>query len=510
MAAPRPETLDAPPRRDPAWVVPAGESQGLVSYLEAIRDGRWIIIGALVACLGMALLYLAQASKVYQTSADLQVTPQPDLPVNVPGVIRESSDPTRSVETVARLVTNAPVAKQVIAKLKLDRTVRGIQKKVDAQPLAESNIVTITAEGSTPEEAKNVADGFANEFVRYRTDQLHAAIAPIITRLETSLGIGPNENPSPGQLADPSSLAAQLLVLRELNAGNDPSVSLASEAELPNSASSPRPLLTVVAATFGGLVIGLVGAFALQLLDPRLRREDQIRSRFRLPILARIPLERRRSSRPLLPSELSLGALDGYQALRAALTTTRRDSLSGRLVLVTGPSPGDGKTTAAINLASTIAAAGKRVILIEADSRRPSIGRALSMEAEVGLASVVTGRRYLVDALMPVGGENAKLRVLLNAADEAPAADVLSHVSADTLLLQAQRLADWVIVDSPPLNHVAETLALAQAVDDLLIVVRLGKTNLRDLSELSEMLAQQDITPAGFVVLGGHARTSYY
>jgi Mrp family chromosome partitioning ATPase len=179
-------------------------------------------------------------------------------------------------------------------------------------------------------------------------------------------------------------------------------------------------------------------------------------------------------------------------------------------VLVTGPSPGDGKTTASINLASTIAAAGKRVILIEADSRRPSIGRALDMQAEVGLASVVTGRRYLVDALMPVGGEDAKLRVLLNAPDEAPAADVLSHLSADTLLLQAQRLADWVVVDSPPLNHVAETLALAQAVDELIIVVRLGHTNFRDLTELAEMLAQQDITPAGFVLLGGHARTGYY
>ena len=190
--------------------------------------------------------------------------------------------------------------------------------------------------------------------------------------------------------------------------------------------------------------------------------------------------------------------------------TARRDSLNGRVVLVTGPSPGDGKTTAAINLASTLAAAGKRVILIEADSRRPSIGRALDMRADVGLASVVTGRRYLVDALLPVGGEDSKLRVLLNSPDEAPAADVLSHLSADTLLLQAQRLADWVIVDSPPLNHVAETLALAQAVEDVVLVVRIGKTNLRDLTELAEMLAQQNIMPAGFVVLGGHARAGYY
>jgi Mrp family chromosome partitioning ATPase len=487
-------------------VVPGGEAQGLVSYIEAIRAGRWIIVGALVACLGMALLYLAQASKVYEATADIQVSAQSDLPVAVPGIIIQSSDPTRDVETVARLSTSPPVIRRVIAKLKLDLSVRDMQKKLSVQPLAESNIVNITAKGSTPEEAKSYADTLGEEFVGYRTQQLYDELDPRIARLKAKGA----DNPQPGDLSNPSSPASQLQVLEQLRDGPDPSVKFVADSELPTSAASPRPALTVAAALMGGGVLGLLGAFGLQLLDPRLRREEQLRARFRLPILARIPLERRRKSRPLLPSELSLGALDGYQALRAALTTTRRDSLAGRVLLVTGPSPGDGKTTAAINLASTIAAAGKRVILIEADSRRPSIGRALEMRAEVGLASVVTGRRYLVDALLPVGSEDAKLRVLLNAPDEAPAADVLSHLSADTLLLQAQRLADWVIVDSPPLNHVAETLALAQAVDDLLVVVRIGKTNLRDLSELSEMLAQQDITPAGFVVLGGHARTGYY
>jgi len=497
---------DSLPRGDAAWLVPGGEAQGLVSYLEAIRSGRWIIASALVACLGVALLYLAQADKVYEASADLLISPQQEPPVPLPGIIIQSSDPTRDVETVARLVTSPPVARRVIDALALDTTVTGLLNRVSVEPLAQSNIVTITAEGATPQEAKRLADAFGTEFVEHRADRLHEELDQQIARLEPLVG----PNPSPAELANPESPAALLAYLRRLRLGDDPSVSFESQAELPTSAASPRPVLTIAAAIVGGLVIGLVGAFALQLLDPRLRREDQLRSRFRLPILARIPLERGRKGRPLLPSELSLGALDGYQALRAALTTSRRDSLTGRVLLVTGPSPGDGKTTAAINLASTVAAAGKRVILIEADSRRPSIGRALDMRAEVGLASVVTGRRYLVDALMPVGGEDAKLRVLLNAPDEAPAADVLSHLSADTLLLQAQRLADWVIVDSPPLNHVAETLALAQAVDDLLVVVRIGRTNFRDLTELSEMLAQQAITPAGFVVLGGHARTGYY
>lgn len=483
-----------------------GESHGISRYLEALRAGRWLIVGALIACVGAAALYLAQATKVYEAEADILITPQPELAVPVSGIITQSSDPTRDVETVSRLITSPTVTRRVKDRLKLPGTVQAIDSKITVTPLAQSNIVTVTATATSPRQAAELADVFGEEFVAYRTERLRQALDPQIAQLRTQVGT----SPPPGAISDPQSPQRQLQSLEQLRRSGDPSVTLESRAEVPTAAASPRPQLTLAAAIVGGLVLGLLGAFGLQLLDPRLRNEEQLRARFRLPVLARVPLERRRRPRPLLPSELSLGALDGYQALRAALTTSRRDSVSGHSVLVTGPSPGDGKTTAAINLASTIAAAGKRVILIEADSRRPSIGRALEMRAEVGLASVITGRRYLVDALQPVGGPDSKLRVLLTSPDEAPAADVLSRLSVDTLLLQAQRLADWVVVDSPPLNHVAETLAIARAVDDVLVVVRVGRTNTRELMDLAEMLEQQEIEPEGFVVLGGHARAGYY
>lgn len=502
----RPSRPEALPPAAPAigWWTPEGEPAGLATYVEAIRAGRWIIVGALLACLAAAGLYLASAEKVYEASADLLVTPI-ELEYPVPGTLVPSGDPTRDTSTVAELADDAAVARRVIEELSLDTSARGVLNDVEAAPVAESNIVTITAQAGTAQGATALADAFAQEFVEYRTERFHATLDGIIEQVQAEV------DQAPGAAEDPGSPVSRLGVLQQLRGADDPNVDVVTLAEVPTSAVSPRPLLTLAAASVGGLIVGLVGAFGLQLLDPRLRREEQIRAQFRLPILARVPVEKRRAKkRPLLPSELSLGALDGYQALRASLGAARRDTLSGRVVLVTGPSPGDGKTTTAINLASTLAAAGKRVILIEADSRRPSIGRTLEMRADVGLASVVTGRRYLVDALLPVGGEDSKLRVLLNSPEEAPAADVLSHVSADTLLLQAQRLADWVIVDSPPLNHVAETLALARAVEDVVIVVRIGRTNRRDLTELAEMLAQQDIMPAGFVVLGGHARVGYY
>ena len=124
------------PRRDAPWVVRRGEAQGLVSYVEAIRAGRWIIIGALVACLGAALIYLTQADKVYEANADLLITPQADLPVPVPGIIIQSSDPTRDVETVARLVTSPPVASRVKQKLDLEGTVTSVSKRIEVSPVA--------------------------------------------------------------------------------------------------------------------------------------------------------------------------------------------------------------------------------------------------------------------------------------------------------------------------------------------------------------------------------------
>jgi Mrp family chromosome partitioning ATPase/capsular polysaccharide biosynthesis protein len=487
-----------------SWVGPAAQAQGLPRYIEVLRSGRWLVILSFLLCVGAAGLYLSQAEKVYEAEADLLVQPVPrDNLVRIPGLIVESSDPTRDVETAARLVEAPSVTRRVKERLSLPGSLKSIAGKVSVKPIAQSNIVNITAKGPTPKAAQRLANAYGEEMVNDRTERMKEALIPIRKVLAPRAAAE-----GPEALASESSATSQIAYIDTLE--KDPTVRLESPAELPDSPVSPRPVLTLGAAIMGGLVIGLLGAFGLSLLDPRLRREEQLRSRFRLPVLARVPVERGRRGKPLLPTELSMGALDSYQALRAALTTSRKDALIGRAILVTGPSPGDGKTTSAINLASTLAAAGKRVILIEADSRRPSIGKALGLVPERGLASVITGRTYLVDALVPVGGDDSKLRVLLTSPDEAPAADVLSHIAVETLLLQAQKLADWVVVDSPPLNHVAETMTIAKMVDDVLIVVRLGRSNMRDLDELAEMLVQQEIEPSGFVVLSGQARPGYY
>src|SRR4051794_23924097 len=284
MTAVSPEPARTPP--DPpaptTWLGPRAAQQGFARYLEALRVGKWIILASMVLCVGGALLYLSRAEKVYEAEADVLVTPQ-DLQVPVPGVIQPSSDPTRDVETAARLISSPPVARRVRTQLELGGTTEQLLKKVDVQPVAQSNVVTITAKAGTPAGAAALANPFAAQFIADRTVRFRATVQSQIDNLRPQATA-----PAAGDTNNPDSAAAKLDYLRTLVKGGDPTFQFESRAERPTEASSPRPVLTMGAAILGGAVLGLVGAFGLQLLDPRLRSEDQLRSQFRLPILARI------------------------------------------------------------------------------------------------------------------------------------------------------------------------------------------------------------------------------
>ena len=132
-------------------------------------------------------------------------------------------------------------------------------------------------------------------------------------------------------------------------------------------------------------MLGIAGAFAAQNLDPRLRREAQLRRLYRLPILGRIPKETRSPvDAPLGPDRLSQVGAEAYRTLRSTLEASRHGDGGSRVILVTGPSPSEGKSTTAVNLASSLAVSGKRVILIEADLRRPALAEALHAAADQG------------------------------------------------------------------------------------------------------------------------------
>jgi Mrp family chromosome partitioning ATPase len=128
--------------------------------------------------------------------------------------------------------------------------------------------------------------------------------------------------------------------------------------------------------------------------------------------------------------------------------------------------------------------------------------------------SVLFGRYTLEDALVDTAlaeGENSPhLRMLLaphrNGADAPP----LSPGAFRAMLAAARSITDWVVIDAPPLLYAPELLSASGMVDDVILVVRLGNTNLGNLKETAEMLAQYGIRPTGFVVVGTSGHSEYY
>jgi succinoglycan biosynthesis transport protein ExoP len=482
------------PTRNTDWREPAEEELGLKSYLHTIRE-RWILVAvSTVVCTAVAIAYLAVATKTYSAEADLLITPVaadtlPSLPL-----IRQSADPTRDVETAAKLVTNVDVAARVKNQLHLSGTPQDLLTEVTAEPIAQSNLVAVTAEQDSKPAAQDLANAFATQAVAEQTDKLHREIATQFQGLKASLG-GTVSADTTGTLAE----------LQALSTGPDPSVRVETLADLPQSPSSPRPALTLAAGIIGGLVLGIVAAFAAQILDPRLRREDQLRRRYRLPILARIPKEESRRNKPLGPRNLSAAAAEAYRTLRATISRTHTaEAKTAQVILVTGSSASEGKSTTAVNLAASLALTGQDVILIEADLRRPSLGSVLEVKPEAGgVVSVLIEHTRLSQALVTSAAYGPHLRVLLaEQSGSGWVTDLFSIPAADAMIRDARRLADFVIIDSPPLNEVIDALPLARQADDVLVVARVGQTRLEKLSQLADLLAESGITPIGFAVIG--------
>ncbi len=503
-----PTDLIDPIQTQTDWLVPSGEQQGLRRYVQTIRERfKLIVLTVLVTALA-AVLYVGTAEKTYEAQARMLVTPVPRDNVTLTGLspITASSDPTRDVSTAASLVMTIDVARKAKENLRTDRSARSLLQDVKAEPLAQSNLVVVTAEGPSAVSAQNLANTFADAAVEDRTDKFNEQVDKRIKVLEPRVQ---SIRELPGQSPDP--LRLQLSELRTLRAGGDPTMRVDTRADRPTSPSWPKTKLSIIAGIMAGLVLGVGGAFAAQTLDPRLRREEQLRALYRLPVLARIPEESRGRGRDVVaPHQLSPAGVEAFRTLRATLGAPRREG-SGRTraVMITGAGPAEGKTTTALNLAASFALAGKRVILIEADLRRPKIGGALRVRATRGIASVLIDGLPLGEALLTTEayGENLKL-LLVDRAGEWMA-DQFSLPAAQDLIEDAKDMADIVIIDSPPLTEVIDALPLVQMTDDVVVVVRLGRTHINKLTRLGELLGQYNIRPAGFALVGVSPTSEY-
>lgn len=477
------------------------EREGAARYLQALRE-HWLLVLLLVAvAVGAAVFYSATAQKRYEASTDILVTPVSSSDATFVGIglLRESSDQSRSVLTAARLVSTPEVAARVGKKLKLNRSPERILSSIKVTPLGQSNIVTVQGDSSRPERAAALANTFATEMIALRTERFQQDLTSTINRLRARLAALAGSQPSAERLT----LEQRIADLSGLVGANDPTLQVTSRAIVPTRQVWPRPVLSVGVALLASLMLGMGAALAIELISPKVKREDELLLEQRLPILARVPKMKKKVVQGYLTGKEPLpgDVRESYRTLRTSLASAGRDRGFPRTILVTSAIPGEGKTMTAVNLAITLSLAGQRVVLADGDLRRPMVATVFGLAArQQGFASVLFGEVSAEEVLVQAPGHGDNLRLLLASPEHAHMIDLLEPERVERALEELRYEADVVIVDSPPLTAVADALTLAASVEAVLLAVRLGRTRRDKLNEARRMLAQAGISSYGFVV----------
>lgn len=479
---------------------PSGdERRGAVRYAQAVRQHVVLIVGIVALSLVAAAIAVVLIPKQYEATADISINPISvnDTAYQGFSVFRQGFDGSSAVIGAARAFQSPEIRQPAMAVVDPTGTA-GIS--IEVAPVSQASIVTVTATASEASEAARSANAYATTAVAQRSAQFQRELTTALGRLRTQIAAIPRaQRETSLQYA---ALAQRVGELQGFVGAGDPTVRVASRAVTPTTPSWPRPLLTLVAVFLASLLLGLAIAVLMELANPRIAREEELRLHHRLPILARVAKLSQRTVRGYLSGrqQLPAAAWKGYRTLRASLAAAGPEGSFPRSILVTSASPGDGKTMTAVNLSIALATANLRVVLVDADVHRPMVATIFNIAGQPdgfmrALASPASTDGLLVSTL-----DHPRLQLLLSRPGHHAQARFVDTERIAAVLQRLQRSADVVVIDAPPIPEVAEAIELATISDVVVIAARLGHTRRDKLDQLQEMFARRGISPAGFVV----------
>lgn len=270
-------------------------------------------------------------------------------------------------------------------------------------------------------------------------------------------------------------------------------------------AVKPRIIVNLAVSMVLGLLIGVGIAVAMELLDVTVKNQEQVESILGVPVLGMVPVMGEKHDGRLSPDELrkrDLGVLfeprsPAAEACRSIRTNLMFISTERRLqsIVVTSPGPQEGKTTTAISLALTMAAAGTRVLLVDTDLRRPRLHKSFNLPNDRGISNAIVGDAKLKDVIRSTEAPN--LGVLTCGPIPPNPAELLHTERFKQLVREAESMFDVIIYDSSPVSAVTDPAILSNLVDGVILIVRGGRT-----TKEAAAFARRQLTDAKGRLLG--------
>jgi Mrp family chromosome partitioning ATPase/capsular polysaccharide biosynthesis protein len=526
---------------------PEREGLTLRDYVAVITRRWWIIVLVVVVATASAYYFSYRQPKQYSADATIIYKQQLDLANPLNGSSTDAVGLDREMASINDLLASPKMQTRTRANLADARVSTSAKYTVTAEQHANatgangvastSNVVVFTGDSTSPALAAAGANAAAHAFVDWNAQLQVDQISKAIPVLEGQLA--DYQTPASKLSTDYIMLKQRLQDLQILKATAKGNYQILAPASVPLEPYAPNPLRSAILGLGVGLFAGIGLAFLLEQFDTRVRKPDDIAAALHQPILGRIP---RISSKLLGDSALvTMRHPEGPVAEAFRMVRTNLEFMAVdneiRSMLVTSCMKGEGKSVAVANLAISMALAGKKVVVVDADMRRPRQHKLFGLENERGLSTVATGRDDLMKSMVrvdvsPVQDGVGAAKAAANGADfsawaHGPEAlsriyvlpsgpippnpgEIVASRRFQAIIESLESEADLVIVDTPAMLAVGDTSTIAGAVDGAIFLVDLKRIKKPQLYTAADQLFRLPVKMLGAVVRMYGTRSSHY
>jgi capsular exopolysaccharide synthesis family protein len=447
------------------------------------------------ALLGVAVAVFVQqrATKSYSATASVAFQSATLSQVGLGLAPAASDEAERELNTEVLTARSPEVARPVAQALHSAATPSELASQVHTESVPSANVLKITATTRHPERSARLANAFAEQYIAVRARSQLVGIEAVQRRLSEELLALPPSSPERPVLRQS---LQRLNALRAFAGGGAHIVAVAVPPSRPSGVGLPA---AVAFGLVGGLALALLLVFVLESLDRRVKTLEEMEREYGLPALAAIPRfvftaksagERKEM---LEPQRILRAALD-FAAVTRELDT----------ILVTSAVVGEGKTTVAVDLAHAVALAGRDVALVELDLRHPTFASQFDFNTREGLTLALTRGSDVQELLVEPFPELPNLSVLFSGPLPPNPSELIGSPKIAELIGALAWDRDMVIIDSPPLNPVADAQILLDnpAIHAVLMVARAGRTTREEARRARAMLERHMAEPLGLVITG--------
>jgi non-specific protein-tyrosine kinase len=505
-------------------------SDDLQRYLALLWHWAWLLVLAAALAGGVAFLVSKQMSPVYQASTTVLINEAPATRSNDYSSVLTSE---RLTQTYSQLLTKQPALQGVIERLALDITVDDLAQQINVQPVRDTQLIEVRVEDTDKTRAVLIANALVAEFDEQNQALQTSRYASIKQSLETQLAEVDLQiqQTSQAMVALGQDLSAQaererldaiqaqyrqtyayllqsyesVRLAEAQSTSNVVQVEPATALEAP---VRPRVMTNTVLAVVVGLMLAVGVVFLIEALDDTIRGPEEIARQLGLPVLGVIGHMPAQGEGLMTVTQPRSPISEAFRALRTNIQFASVDT-PVRKLLVTSPSPSDGKSTVVANLGAVLAQNGQRVVLIDADLRRPRLHKVMRLPNRRGVSELFVQPQLILDGAAQKT-ETPNLFTVTSGSLPPNPSELLGSSKMVEILKTAEQDANMIILDTPPVLAVTDAVVLAPRVDGVLLVVKPGATKMAAARQSANQLRQVGAKLLGVVLNDVEIKRSRY